>query len=96
MSACHSIRSHSPLKSVFGKIGDTYQSYCNSYKTHAMVTWHGGIGHPLDRDVDLNKENPQNAETEIETHMTLRLQLLYMKQGRLDTLKVLSITHIQN
>ena len=69
MSAHCSIRSHSPLKSVFGKIGDTYQAYCNTYKTHAMATHHGGIGHPLDRDIHLNRGNPKNAETEIEnTH----------------------------
>ena len=69
MSAHHSIRSHSPLKSVFGKIGDTYQSYCNTYKMNTMATCHGGMGHPLDRDINLNKENLENAETEIEnTH----------------------------
>ena len=69
MSAHHSIRSCSPLKSVFGKIGDTYQSYCNTYKMHPMATCHGGIGHPLDRDITLNKENPENGESEIEnTH----------------------------
>ena len=30
--------------------GDTYQSYCNTHKTHAMTTCHGGSGQPLDRD----------------------------------------------
>ena len=69
MSACHSIRSHSPLKSVLGKIGGTYQSYYNTYKMHTMATHHRGIGCPFNRDVDLNKENQCNAETEIEnTH----------------------------
>ena len=41
--SCHSLRLHSPLKTVFGKIGDTYQAYCNTYKTHArplnMKAW---------------------------------------------------------
>ena len=32
MSACHSLRSHSLLDTVFGKIGDTYQAYCSTYK----------------------------------------------------------------
>ena len=69
MSAHCNIRSLLPLKSVFGKIGGTYQSYCNTYKMHVMATCHGGIGHPLDRAIDLNKENPENTETEIEnTH----------------------------
>ena len=38
MSADHSLRSHSPHKTVFGKIGDTYQAYCHTYKTHSMAT----------------------------------------------------------
>ena len=34
-----------------------------------MATHHRGIGCPLDRDIDLNKENTENTETEIEnTH----------------------------
>ena len=62
MSAHCSIRSHSLLKSVLGKIGDTYQAYCITYKMHAMATCHGGVACPLDRDFDLNREN---TETEI-------------------------------
>ena len=38
MSACHNLSSHSPLKTVLERIGDTYQAYCNTYKTHAMAT----------------------------------------------------------
>ena len=43
MSAHHHTRSHSPLKTVLGKIGDWYQAYCTTYKTHAMATHHGGL-----------------------------------------------------
>ena len=69
MSAHCSITSCSPLKSLLREIGDTYQSYCNTYKMPAMATCHKGIGHPLDRDINLNEENMQNTETEIEnTH----------------------------
>ena len=50
MSDCHNLRSHSPLKTVFNKLGDTYQAYCNTYKAHAMATHLGGAGQPLDRD----------------------------------------------
>ena len=32
MSACHSTRSCSPLKTVLGKIGDRYQANCTTYK----------------------------------------------------------------
>ena len=56
MSAHCSLRSHSPLKTVFGKIGDTYQAYCNTYKTHTMATHHEGSGQPLDRDIDVTRE----------------------------------------
>ena len=66
MSACHSLRSHSPLKTVFGKIGDTYQAYCNTYKTHTMATHHGGSGSPLDRDIDVTRESQTTADTNVE------------------------------
>ena len=62
MSACCSLRSHSPLKTVFGKIGDTYQAYCHTYKTHAMAIHHGGSGQHSDRDSNAHK----TTDTEIE------------------------------
>ena len=49
MSACHSLRSRSPLKTTSGKIGDTYQAYCHTYKTYAMATCHDGSGQHPDR-----------------------------------------------
>ena len=51
MSACHNLRLHSLLKTVLNKLGDSYQTYCNTYKTHAMASCHGGSGQPLDRDI---------------------------------------------
>ena len=65
MLACPSLRSHSPLKTVFGKLGDTYQAYCNTYKTHAMATCHGGSGQPLDRDIDVTGEAHETTDTDI-------------------------------
>ena len=56
MPACHSLRSHSPLKLVLNKIGDSYQTYCNTYKTHTMATNHGGAGQPSDRDPNLPEQ----------------------------------------
>ena len=50
MSACLSLRSCSPLKTVLNKLGDSYQTYINTYKTHAMATHYGGTGQPLERD----------------------------------------------
>ena len=84
MSAHHNLRSHSPLKTVLNKIGDSYQTYINTYKTHAMATHHGGMGQPLDRDPtlqeqgsdipnDYHHEDMDNFENvEHETHTTLK------------------------
>ena len=48
----HELTLHSPLKTVFNKLGDMYQAYCNTYKAHVtMATHHGGTGQPLDRDI---------------------------------------------
>ena len=66
MSACHSLRLCSPLKTVFGKIGDTYQTYCNTYKTHAMATHHEGSGNPLDRDVAMTRDDQIVVDTDVD------------------------------
>ena len=67
MSPCYSLRSCSPLKTVFGKLGDTYQAYCNTYKTYSMATHHGGFGQPLDRDIDVTGEVHETTNTDIES-----------------------------
>ena len=66
MSAHCSLRLHSPLKTVFGKIGDTYQAYCNTFKTHAVATHYAGSAWPLDRDIDVTRETQKTADTNIE------------------------------
>ena len=65
MSVCCSLRSSSPLKTVFGKLEDTYQTYRNTYITHAMATHHGGSGQPLDRNIDITKAQ-KTADTDSE------------------------------
>ena len=47
---------HSTLKKVLNKIDDSYQTYVNSNKTHAMATCHGGTGKPSEKDSD-SQEN---------------------------------------
>ena len=42
----------SPLKKVLNKIEDSYQTYINSYKTHAIATHHGGRDTPSEKDSD--------------------------------------------
>ena len=66
MSAHHSLRLCSPLKTVFWKVEDTYQAHCNTYKTHTMATCHGGSGQPLDRDIDVTREAHEATDTDIE------------------------------
>ena len=61
MSARHNLRSPFPLKTVFKRLGDTYQAYCNTYKTHTMATCHGGSGQPLDRDA-----MPNGKDTDVD------------------------------
>ena len=56
MSACHILRLHSPLKTVLELLGDTYQAHCNTYNTHAMATYHGGSGQPLDRFTNMPRK----------------------------------------
>ena len=60
MSACCSLRSCSPFKTVLNKLGDSYQTYINTYQTHAMATCHRGTGQPLER-----VSNPPEQDTDI-------------------------------
>ena len=57
MSAGHNFWMHSPPKKVLHKIEDSYQTYVNSYKTHAMATHHGGTGKPTEKDSDPQETN---------------------------------------
>ena len=52
---------HSPFKTVLRKIGDKYQAYCTTYKTHATATHHGGAGCLLDTDINLNVEDSETT-----------------------------------
>ena len=71
MSACHSTRMHSLLKTVLGKIGDRYQAYCTTYIMHAMATHHEGAGCPLDRGMDILTEDPEHADIDNESTHSL-------------------------
>ena len=51
---------------VLGRIGDTYQAYCNTYKTYTMATCHGGSGQPLDRVTNMTREEQPVVDTNIE------------------------------
>ena len=52
-----------PFKTVLGKIGDGYQSYCATHKTHTMTTCHRGVGHVGEgRDLDSYIEYTRNID----------------------------------
>ena len=66
MSGCHSKNSsgtHSLFKTMLWKIGDRYQVYCTTYRTHAMGTHHRGTGHPVGRGIDLHIEDMEGIKT---------------------------------
>ena len=84
MLADHSLRLHSPLKSVFNKIGDSYKTFINSYKTDAMATHQRGTGQSLEETsahgeqdshilTEQHHEDMDNFENlEHENHTTLK------------------------
>ena len=74
---------HSPLKKVLNKLGDSYQTYVNTYKTHRMTTHYGGTGQPLELDpnpqeynIDIPNDYPEDIDdfenVEHENHMQLK------------------------
>ena len=67
MSAHHSTRMCSPLKTILRKIRDKYQAYCTTYKMHAMATHHGGARCPLNRGIDLHTEDPESTDIDNES-----------------------------
>ena len=61
MSAHQRLQTRSPIKKILNKIGDSYQTYINYYKTHTMATRYGGIGNAL-----VNDSEPQDINTNIQ------------------------------
>ena len=55
MSACQRLWTHSPIKKLLNKLGDSCQKYINYYKTHAVATCYGGIG-------DTSMNNPESHD----------------------------------
>ena len=55
MSAHCRLQNHSPITKLLDKHGNSYQTYINIHKTHAMATHYGGIG-------DTSRNNPQSTD----------------------------------
>ena len=47
---------------MLSKIGDKYQAYCTTYKTHTRSTHQGGAGCPVDRDITLCIEEAMSID----------------------------------
>ena len=65
MLALQRLQTHSLIKKLFHKLGNSYQTYINFHETHAMATHYSGIGDtsmndPESQDIDSdNQENYQ-------------------------------------
>ena len=57
MSARQRLQTHSSIKKILNKIGDSCQTHINSYKTHTMATHYGGIG-----DTSMNTSEHHNMD----------------------------------
>ena len=55
----NSKQSHSPFKTMLGKVRNRYQAYCTTYKKHTIATHLGGAGCPIDSDINLNIEETE-------------------------------------
>ena len=75
MLAHQRLWTHSPIKKLFHKLGNSHQTYINFHKTHAMATHYGGIGdtsmnnpesHDMDSDSQDNYQEDVNDPEHIE------------------------------
>ena len=87
MLAHQRLQTCSPITKLFHKLGNSYQTYINFNKTHAMVTHYGGIGDtsmndPESQDIDsYSQENYQEEHVKFNPpvslqHLTHEIELL--------------------
>ena len=61
MSGHQRLWTHSPIKKLLNKFGDSCQTYINCYKTHTLATRYGGIG-----DTSMNNPESQDMDADIQ------------------------------
>ena len=61
MSAHLKLWTHSPIKKLLNKFGDSCQTYIKYYKTHTMATHYGGIG-----DTSMNNPKSWHMDADIQ------------------------------
>ena len=59
MLAHQRLQTCSPIKKLFHKLGNSYQTYINIHKTQAMATHYGGIG-----DTSMNDPESQDIDSD--------------------------------
>ena len=74
MLAHQRLRTHSPIKKLFHKLGNSYQTYINFHKTRAMATRYGGIGdtsmnNPETQDMDSNSQDNYQEDVNDQEHI---------------------------
>ena len=74
MLACQRLQTHSSIKKLFHKLRNSYQTYINFHKTHAMATHYGGIGDtpmndPESQDIDSNSQDNYQGEVNDQEHI---------------------------
>ena len=76
---------HSLIKKLFYKLGNSYQTYTNFHKTHAMATCYSGIGdtsmnnpesHDMDSDSKDNYQEDINDQEHVEFNPPVKLKHL--------------------
>ena len=94
MSAHHNLRLCSPLKTLLGKLGDSYLVYCNTYKTHSMATHHIGSGQPSDKVTDTPRKDKPVVDTNVElqqvTHSMDADHFEYLEHNNPDRLYIIT------
>ena len=78
MLAHQRLQTDSPIKKLFHKPGNSYQTYINFHKTHAMATCYSGIGDtsmndPESQDIDSDsQENYQEQHVKFNPPVSLQ------------------------
>ena len=65
MSARQRLWTHSPIKKILNKIGDSCQTYINYYKTHAIATCYGRIGDTSMNNAEHHDMDADNYQADI-------------------------------
>ena len=74
MLADQRLQTHSPIKKLFHKLGNSYQTYINFHKTDAVATHYSGIGDtsvndPESQDIDSDSQENYQGDVNNQEHI---------------------------